>query len=162
MDGTLHFVALDPADLAGWLATTRREYVAERVAAGDTPAEAEANATASLGRLFPDGTPAPGQLVGRLVEDDRPVGVLWVGPAGEDPTRWWVWDVAVDEPHRGRGVGRRAMGLAEELARTHGATDLGLNVFAANTVARHLYASLGYVETSVQMRKSVAAPADDR
>jgi len=52
--------------------------------------------------------------------------------------------------------------LAEELARTNGALSIGLNVFADNTVARNLYASLGYRETSVHMRKQLSpSPGGD-
>lgn len=64
-----------------------------------------------------------------------------------------MWDVVIDEDQRGRGLGRQAMLLAEELARQGGATTFGLNVFANNVVARNLYTSLEYEETSVQMRK---------
>jgi GNAT superfamily N-acetyltransferase len=68
------------------------------------------------------------------------VGSLWIGPHGPDRAdAFWVWDVEIDAPHRGRGLGRAAMLLAEEAARAHGATELGLNVFGPNTVARHLY-----------------------
>ena len=85
----------------------------------------------------------------------RKIGHLWLGPAGGDPERWWVWDVMVDEEFRGRGYGRRAMLHAEELARENGASTLGLNVFGHNAVARKLYSTLGYGETSVQMRKEL-------
>ena len=45
--------------------------------------------------------------------------------------------------------------LAERLARAQGARTIGLNVFAGNTVARTLYGSLGYEETTVQMRQEL-------
>ena len=45
--------------------------------------------------------------------------------------------------------------VAEELARAGGAVTLGLNVFAHNVVARNLYASLGYREAAIQMRKDL-------
>ncbi len=128
-------------------------------------AEAEANVATSMDRMFPAGAPAPGQLVGRVLLDGKRVGELWIGPAGKDPARWWVWDVTIDEGVRGRGYGRKTMLLAEELARANGATHLGLNVFARNEVARSLYTSLGYQETSVHMRKeldSAAAPNGPR
>jgi ribosomal protein S18 acetylase RimI-like enzyme len=38
---------------------------------------------------------------------------------------------------------------AEAVARSHGASSIGLNVFTPNTVARHLYGSLGYATVSV-------------
>jgi ribosomal protein S18 acetylase RimI-like enzyme len=147
---------------AGWLRSQRAAYIDERVRAGDTPAEAAANADNVLGQLWPGGRPAPGQLAGELLADHlgnpadpRPVGHLWVGPIGTEPTRWWVWDILIDEAHRSRGLGRQAMVLAEGLARDAGATSLGLNVFAGNSVARSLYESLGYEETALQMRKDL-------
>jgi ribosomal protein S18 acetylase RimI-like enzyme len=146
------------ADLAAWLLRTRSGYIDDLMAAGDTLAEAEANADASMDQTFPGGSPAPGQLVGRVLVAGEPIGELWVGPFGGDPTRWWVWDVEIDEERRGRGYGRQAMLLAEELARASGAASIGLNVFAHNKVARSLYTSLGYQETSVRMRKALDPP----
>jgi ribosomal protein S18 acetylase RimI-like enzyme len=45
--------------------------------------------------------------------------------------------------------------LAEEEARRRGLMRMALNVFGGNDVARNLYRSLGYVETSVQMAKNL-------
>jgi ribosomal protein S18 acetylase RimI-like enzyme len=82
------------------------------------------------------------------------VGIVWIGPRmGAPPDRYWVFDVEILPEHRGRGLGRQAMLLAEEAARSLGATELGLNVFGQNAVARSLYESLGYQTTAVQMRK---------
>ena len=67
----------------------------------------------------------------------------------------FIYDMAVDEAHRGKGYGRAAMGLAEEEARLRGIGRIELNVFGGNDVARGLYLSLGYVETSVQMAKDL-------
>lgn len=55
----------------------------------------------------------------------------------------------------GQGFGRRGMQLAEDYARSHGATTLGLSVFGFNHAARGLYESLGYEVTSVKMRKAL-------
>jgi ribosomal protein S18 acetylase RimI-like enzyme len=151
----LRFDAFDPPALAEWLAESRSSYISERIKAGDSPDEAEANATRSFEQLVPGGSPASGQLIGQVRLGDETVGHLWVGPAGPDPLRWWVWDVAIHEDRRGRGLGRQAMLLAEELARSHGATTIGLNVAGQNQVARGLYTSLGYGEQALQMRKAL-------
>jgi ribosomal protein S18 acetylase RimI-like enzyme len=153
------FEEFDSADFASWFERSRSGYISERVAAGDTLAEAEANADASLARTFPDGSPGPGQLVGWVSYDGVRVGDLWIGPYGNDPERWWVWNVAIDESQRGQGLGRQTMILAEKLAAANGATSIGLNVFVHNVVARRLYRSLGYEETAVQMRKSLLGPS---
>jgi ribosomal protein S18 acetylase RimI-like enzyme len=47
------------------------------------------------------------------------------------------------------------MKLAEEEARSNGLHALALNFFGHNTAARALYSSLGYRETSVQVRKQI-------
>lgn len=151
----VEFEPMTGATLTAWLDRTRAQYVAERTASGDSAAEAEANASASLERMAPGGVPAPGQLMGHVCGPEGVVGHLWVGPAGADPARWWVWDVEIQAEFRGRGYGRAAMELADRLARDNGATTIGLNVFASNEVARRLYASLGYNDASVTMRKDL-------
>lgn len=157
----LTFEQFDQADLTGWLARSNEEYIEERVASGDTPEEARANADASMERTFPGGVPSPRQRVGRLVVAGEPIGELWVGQFGEDSERWWVWNVRIDDQFRGSGLGRRAMLLAEDLAREGGAVTIGLNVFAHNVVARNLYSSLGYREAAIQMRKDLrSSPVD--
>jgi len=85
---------------------------------------------------------------------------LWIGPYSDDPQRWWVWNIEIDDAHRRKGLGRKAMLLAENLARDNGANSIGLNVFAHNRVARNLYQSLGYEESSVQMRKALLPTAE--
>jgi ribosomal protein S18 acetylase RimI-like enzyme len=100
--------------------------------------------------------PPPGHLVFTVEHDDTAVGALWIGPLRpEQPTHYWVWDITIDEAHRGRGFGKETMLLAEREARSVGATELGLNVFGSNTIARHLYESLGYAPTSIRMSKSL-------
>lgn len=131
-------------------------YVAERVTAGDHPDDARRIAEEQTQTLFPGGRPAPGQLVFHVVDDaGAEAGTLWIGPRSpERPDAFWVWGVEIDERHRSRGLGRAAMRLAEEAAVAHGAAELGLNVFGPNAVARHLYESMGYETTALQMRKS--------
>ncbi|WP_113699485.1 GNAT family N-acetyltransferase [Nonomuraea lactucae] len=141
------------AELSASLARIRERYIADQVSSGMEQQAAERIASQQLDELFPNGQPAPGQHMFRVDVDGLPVGELWigVGPDG-DPSRWWVWGVEVEQTARGQGIGRRAMRLAEEEARAHGATELGLNVFGSNTVARSLYESLGYETTAIRMR----------
>jgi ribosomal protein S18 acetylase RimI-like enzyme len=146
-------------ELSRLIADQMEPYVQDRITAGEHPDEARRKAEEQIGALFPGGRPAPGQLVFMIVDDGAVVGSLWIGPhTPEQRQAFWVWNIEIAEAHRGRGIGRGAMLLAEEVARDHGATDLGLNVFGPNRVARRLYESLGYETMAVHMRK----PLDTR
>ena len=83
--------------------------------------------------------------------------MLWIGPQqpANQPEAFWVFYVRVEEAHRGEGYGRLAMELAETEARSRGASELGPNVFGHNQVARHLYESMGYTATSINMKKKL-------
>jgi GNAT superfamily N-acetyltransferase len=91
-----------------------------------------------------------GSRVGRVV--------LWLD-AFEQPGSAWLFEIVLDESVRGRGYGREALRLAEDEARSRGMTRIALNVFGGNVVARSLYASEGYTESSVHMGKSLVNPS---
>jgi GNAT superfamily N-acetyltransferase len=151
---SLELRALTDAEVVEFATMSLRVYLGERIRSGEAPAAVEADSEGQLEAMFPRGKARPGHLLWRLEEDGRPVGTLWIGPASpEDPRTYWVWDIVLDEDQRGRGLGRQAMGLAEEQARAVGATTLGLTVFAHNAVAWHLYEELGFEPISARMSK---------
>ena len=146
--------------LRTWMITSSTDYEQARLMAGDSAEVAAEKARTSFESSFPGGQPAPGHLVYDIVVTEPEtaaavVGYLWIAPFTAGSDAWWVFDIAVDEQHRGAGFGRAAMQLAEKAAAEHGAATLGLNVFGYNTVARGLYDSLGYETTALQMRKTV-------
>ncbi|WP_072806981.1 GNAT family N-acetyltransferase [Rhodococcoides yunnanense] len=149
-------VPMDSAQIRRWLDSGRAQYVADRIEAGESRSEAEANALASYSSTFPGDIPSPTQRLFDVVLASEVVGCLWLAPrADAEPDHWWVWDIEIEENFRGRGLGRATMLLAEDAARAEGAKTLGLNVFGGNAVARQLYRSLDYRETAVQMRKNL-------
>ncbi len=148
--------------LPAWLEDSTREYIEELVAAGRTREDATQHAATSVAPAFPDGSPAPGQSVFDVLDDEgERVGFLWIGPdTSADPDAWWVWNIQIDADKRGHGHGRAAMLLGEDHARREGARTLGLNVFGSNSVARGLYEKLGYETTALQMRKLLTPETD--
>ena len=92
-----------------------------------------------------------------LDDEGTAVGMLWIGPQqpADQPGAFWVFYVRIEEVFRGQGYGRAAMELAESEARSRGASELGLNVFGHNQVARRLYESMGYIATSIRMKKDL-------
>lgn len=146
-------VPMPASRIPAWLERTMTEYVASRMRSGETREQAEANRQRSLDQWFPGGAPLPDHFVWDVVDDaDTVVGYLWLGPFTVGSTEWWVFDVEVDEPYRRNGHARRALEAGQQVAREHGATSIGLNVFGYNTGAQDLYASLGYRVTATQMQ----------
>ena len=146
---------LDRSLLPEWIDRSAAEYARDLVATGRPEEWAHRHAVDGMAESFPGGAPMPGHEVFEVVDDAGvAVGYLWIGPdTSGDAGAWWIWDVLVEPEHRGRGLGREAMRLAEEHARTQGAHAIGLNVFAFNAAARGLYESLGYETASMRMAK---------
>ena len=131
-------------------------YSAEIAQARALPVdEARRQATQQTDELLPHGIHTDEQLLFTAVDDaGQPVGVLWLATRSPNGAQaGWIYDVEVDEAHRGKGYGREIMLLAERECRRRGLTSLRLNVFGPNTVARRLYESLGYEITSQNMAK---------
>ncbi|WP_353826300.1 GNAT family N-acetyltransferase [Agromyces sp. SYSU T0242] len=150
----VRLVPMDDDAVATWLPEAMAAYERARIEAGDTPDAAAAARRASEDRFFPDGRVVEGQLLHTVRLGDDDAGWLWIGPmSGERSETWWVWDLAVRPEFRRRGVARRAMLLGEDVARSHGATSLMLNVFGGNDGAIALYGSLGYDVAAMHMRK---------
>jgi GNAT superfamily N-acetyltransferase len=152
---TVTLRSVPPERLPAWIRRSADEYARDLVALGRPAADAQRVAEQEMAESFPQGHPRPGHAVLDVLDDaGTPVGYLWIGPAdGDDPGAWWVWDVLVDDEHRGRGLGRATMLLAEGYAVARGAHTLGLSVFGFNVAARRLYESLGYGTTTVKMAK---------
>lgn len=114
---------------------------------GGVPAEeVEQRAADAFDALLPQGAFTPHAALRVLVYEGEDVGVVWVelekSPRKDADS--YVYEVEVDEAHRGRGHGRTLMLAAEGEALEAGARVLGLHVYAYNTPALNLYASLGY------------------
>ena len=140
-----------------WLPRQEAGYAEQIIASGSMPPEAaREKAHRDTQRGFSAGLATPGQLVFRVLAEEKPVAWLWLAvPGPDDPLMAWVYDVEVDEAYRGRGYGRQTMLLAEQEARARGMTSIGLNVHGKNIPALSLYDSLGYEVTTQQMKKPV-------
>lgn len=132
------------------------DYAAQMVELGGMePEAARARADKDLDELLPVEGLLATHCFTVAEEHGQRVGILWLGPRREESGGLWVYDVAVDERHRGRGFGRELMLEAERLAKDAGQSRLGLNVFGGNAVAIALYSSLGYRVDAQQMSKTL-------
>jgi ribosomal protein S18 acetylase RimI-like enzyme len=149
------------SEISAFASRQQGGYIADRVAAGETPEQARENAERQWLMYFPAGRAAAGHRLYQVLDGDEMVGLLWLGPSPDGkPGLDWIYYIEVDPAVRGRGYGRDTMLLAEQDAREHGAGELGLNVFGPNKVARRLYESVGYEATAINMVKRIP-PATD-
>ena len=126
---------------------------------GQTREAALQKAEADFPAVLPMGLRTPGHHIFVVEADGAAVGRLWLAEREMAGRRvMFVYDVTIDAAQQGHGFGRAAMRLAEDEARARGIGRIELNVFGGNDVARGLYRSLGYVETSAQMAKVLDPP----
>ncbi|MGW3207095.1 GNAT family N-acetyltransferase [Streptomyces sp. NPDC001135] len=138
------------ADFDAWREYESEHYARTWIERGLPEATARAKARSDHERLLPHGSATDGMLFSVLEHEGSRVGTLWV--ALQDG-KAFVFDVAADPAHRGRGHGRTLMLLAERQAIEAGRPVLGLNVFAGNSPAERLYESLGYETTEHSLAK---------
>jgi ribosomal protein S18 acetylase RimI-like enzyme len=129
------------------------------ISSGVSETEARTRAEQQWAEYLPQGRETPGTWLLIVLDDDRPVGSLWLGRHPNRPDMAYVYDIAIDDPEQGHGFGRAAMLAAEELTREAGLRGIGLNVFGFNDRARRLYDSLGYRVVATAMVKEFDPPA---
>jgi ribosomal protein S18 acetylase RimI-like enzyme len=122
------------------------------------PDRARTNMSAFLGSALARGPRTEGHRIS-IVEDaatGERVGHTWwavrdldAGPAA------WIYDVHIDEPHRGKGFGRGLMDAVEAQVREAGLARMELHVWVDNDPATSLYRSLGFVPAGMEMFKQL-------
>jgi GNAT superfamily N-acetyltransferase len=144
-------------EFPSFAADTTAEYARDiEMNGGQTHEAALQKADDDMASVLPQGIETPGHAIFVVEADGEAVGRLWLAERPSGGRRvLFIYDLSVEAKHRGHGYGRAAMLLAEDEARARGLRRLELNVFGGNDVARRLYRSLGYVETSVQMAKDL-------
>ncbi len=138
------------AEFGPWLEAGKEGYARSWIERGVPEAEARAKSERDHATLLPDGLTTPGMLISVLEHEETAVGALWLALRADSA---FVFDVETHAAHRGKGHGRTLMLLAEAQTIVEGRRAVGLNVFAGNTPAERLYASLGYETKSYAMYK---------
>jgi diamine N-acetyltransferase len=92
-----------------------------------------------------------------LYQEGEPIGfAMWAFDAEEES--YWIGGLVIGAEHQGKGYGRAAMeALLDHLAAQSGYRETALSCDPENTVARRLYASLGFVETGERVDDELVA-----
>jgi ribosomal protein S18 acetylase RimI-like enzyme len=150
-DGRQNVLLVDAtsAEAEQMLGRTRTRGLAALTATGTTESEAWALIDAQHAKLLPDGVATRGhRFVWICSPDGERLGECWFGPLFASETDWYVFDIELDEAHRGRGFGQAAMAAVADACRTMGVSRLGLSVAADNERAMAAYRAVGFVTTS--------------
>ena len=143
------------AEFAALRARVVHDQAVEKVAAGEWPrADAEALANEQTDALLPDGKSTDGMFIVMADADGvGPVGYAWLELRGADVASARIYDLAIDEEHRGKGYGRALLNGLEQVARDQGLESITLNVAAGNDYARQIYERAGYQPTAIRMSR---------
>jgi RimJ/RimL family protein N-acetyltransferase len=133
------------------------DYAADNVRAGYwDETEALEKSRKQIESLLPQGLETKDHYIFTLVDGDQVVGMIWLKAELSRAVRsGFIFDVMVDEKFRGKGYGKEVMRLIEEKARELELKSIGLHVFAYNDVAKHIYESVGYQISSLNMIKKL-------
>jgi ribosomal protein S18 acetylase RimI-like enzyme len=146
-----------PEEFDAFAERGRTGYVEQMVEFGGMErSAADAKAVRDYAATLPEGLDSPGHWIMVAEDAGRRVGVVWFAERVLDGrTVGFLYEIEIEEAERGRGYGRAAMEAFEREASRRGLTRLELHVFGGNAIARSLYRSLGWQETSVHMAKQV-------
>lgn len=149
----VQLVTMSDARYQDWRHSIWKSYFQELVRSGLSEAAAQKNVDDNIAATMPEGVLQPGNEVFEIHHDGESIGVVWLW---QDGTEWFVYDIDLEEQHRGKGLGRKTMQAIEAHVRAHGGTAIALSVFGFNQVARNLYESEGYETTRLQMKKTLS------
>ncbi|MER6029231.1 diaminobutyrate acetyltransferase [Streptomyces sp. NPDC001851] len=91
--------------------------------------------------------------------DGEPVGFVTGYVRPEHPRTLLVWQVAVDDAHRGRGIAARLLdGLTARLADAHGITGVETTITPGNTASERLFTSFA-ARHGAHLEREVLFPA---
>jgi ribosomal protein S18 acetylase RimI-like enzyme len=151
---------MSPQEYRDWLPWAIEDYAREDAEHKRMdPDRARSIMSAFLESVIPRGPRTEGHrmcIVEDAVTGER-VGYTWWAERDLDAgTAAWIYDVYIDEPHRGKGFGRALMLAVETQVREAGLGRMELHVWVDNDPATSLYRSLGFVPTGMEMFKQLS------
>lgn len=136
------------AEAEQMLGRTRARGLAALTATGSSEDQARVLMREQHAKLLPEGIATPGhRFVWVCSPTGERLGECWFGPLFGSQTDWYVFDVEIDEAHRGHGLGQAAMAAVAAACRSAGAGRLGLSVASDNARAIAAYRAVGFVTT---------------
>lgn len=107
--------------------------------------------------ILSDGLNTKEQNLMNIVNDNNEkIGIIWYGPKGKpDSDEAFIYDFSIDEKYRGKGYGKKSIGLMEREAKNQNFNKISLHVFGHNKRAINLYKKTGFEPYSMHMSKEI-------
>lgn len=148
---------MPPASFAAYREASASAYAEDNVASGRWPKEgALERALQDFDQELPQGLATPGNYIYDIKDEVASVvvGVIWFAMLEKNGLKSaFVYDVEIKPEHRRKGHASAAFKALESEVRSLGLASIGLHVFGHNPAAQHLYSSLGYGVTGINMLK---------
>ena len=161
----IRLVPMSESDFQAYLDKAIHNYAQEHVRVGNWhTSEALDRSQKQFRQLLPDGVVSKNQYAYSIEEaaTQSRVGMLWFAVSRDRPRpNAFIYDFEIDAEHRRHGYASQALLALEDKVEELGIDAISLHVFAHNRAARALYQKLGYVETDIQMSKTLSARSGD-
>lgn len=145
---------MNAVEFQQYLRYATKNFAEEQVKSGNwSQNEAVRKAKEEHKKLLPEGEKTEDNYLFTIRDGNQKIGMIWL--ARKTRETGFIYDINIWEGVQGKGYGKQAMKEVEVIAKEIGLKMIGLHVFGHNKVARHLYEKLGYVETNINMRKSL-------
>jgi GNAT superfamily N-acetyltransferase len=155
-DIMIHLVPMTAQEFQEYVERNIQRYAEENVKAGYwTPTEALENSRKTHREMLPSGMATKDHHFLKIQDEfGMAIGAVWLKSDRDAALpRGFVYDLFIEEVHRGKGYGRQTMLALEQKAKDLGLHTLALHVFAHNSAATALYERLGYQVKSLNMTK---------
>ena len=118
--------------------------------------DALARAKREIADYLPEGVNTPGHKLLCVIakEDNRHVGYLWYKPDTAMETVF-IYDFHIFNACQGLGMGKQTLQAFEQAMRGEGFKQVNLRVAGDNERARHVYETVGFSVTGINMSKSL-------
>lgn len=145
-------IEMNHAEFTKWNEHVWVAYRNELIKSGSTETEADQNVQLNISQTMPEGVPLAGNYIFNVRHNDQNVGAVWLN---DRDSKWFIYDIEIEEKHQGKGLGRATMNAIESFIREKGGSEISLSVFGFNHRARKLYESEGYEITRLAMTKTL-------
>lgn len=133
----------------------KRHYAEEKVQAGTwLKEEAEQKSEESFQTYLPNGQETEGHYFLAIELEGNDIGYFWYRYQTDDPQKEaFIFNFTIWEEYRGKGYGKLALKELETHVKLQGVKKISLHVFGHNKRAIHIYESLLFNVTDVNMSK---------